>query len=341
MIVKNPTGITQNYEWSLSLAAGATADIDNSYIENIDFQEAIANTTISVLKYDKDFVSNTVVISMATAPNTPSSAQKGAMVAANTPSVLNPFVTIKDTHFYDCRLERLSATQVQLVGIASRQIWIGNVNTVLAIPISCNLSVQYAIDSTGNLTGSVLPPSTIGYIYVSNKYASLGDKLLRPSTVVPTFHEDGLYLNATRDWLFVGYVQIDLNNELASTLCVKSEYNGSPRVLLLNGFVGTQDAIVANTIESITDIEVTVLSSGHVHVSGTIEVSSTVSTDSIEIFIDSVKVAQIVGGGMVPFLYHDNVAPLTTKTYVLGMRGPGTDHQCIKDTTTMSVVCYE
>lgn len=228
MIVKNPTGSQITYMFitpNLVLGAGETAELDNSYIENVEFQQSQGSGLIAIVKYEKDYISNTIELWAGRPPTEPTINQKGAMVAANSPSPLNPFVTLHDMTRNGVRLSRFNSSNVQLVGFDSKEIWIDNDRKVIDTAIMLDITSDQALDGDGILTGSIIPKDIIAYAYLSGNGAITGDKLLRASLVTPTFYDDGLYLNTSKDWKLVGWLYVDATSDIINNLLVASNFN--------------------------------------------------------------------------------------------------------------------
>ncbi len=235
MLVKNPTGSQITYTFitpNLVLGPGESAEIDNSYTENVEFQRYLSDNLISIIKYQQDYVNNTVEIWLGRPPTEPTINQKGAMVAANSPSTRNPFMTAEDVSRNCVRLFRFSSSEVVLAGFDSKEIWIGNDRKFLSSNIIYDVTADQAIDSNGSFTGSILPKNTISYVYFSGNNAVAGDMLLRASLVAPAYHEDGLYLNSQKDWKFVGWLYVDTTNDIENDLSVESNFNAYSNILI-------------------------------------------------------------------------------------------------------------
>lgn len=237
MIIKNPTGGQITYMFvtpNLVLGAGETAEIDNSYIENTEFQQYQSSSLIAIVKYEKDYVSNTIELWSGRPPTEPTINQKGAMVAANDPSPDNPFITYQDVTRNCVHLSRYNTSNIQLTGLDSREIWIDKDRKVIEAAILLDITSDQAIDSSGLFTGSIIPKGVVIYTYLSGNGAVAGDKLLRPSLVAPTFFEDGMYLNASKDWKFVGWAYIDSADDLKSNLLVASNFSTLSNIFVYN-----------------------------------------------------------------------------------------------------------
>lgn len=282
MIVRNPTGSPITYSFTtLTLAAGATAEIDNSFIENVDFQEEQEAGNIAIVKYEKDMVTNTVTISIGESLNALTNSQKGAAVAANAPSVLNPFSTMQDLEYNDIKLYRKAENVLGLFGVRTKKIMIGSTLTTISSEITVNTQTDYTIDASGNLTTDLPLPSTTLYVYVSKT------PLVKLSATAPT----DMYLNSNRNWKYVGKVYIDSNNCMETLLSVFNEYSNYT-AYVLNDL--TETYIPETTDEEEVHKVTCLLETGDtLFVSGTVPVASTTALDTIDVYINHVSVGII------------------------------------------------
>lgn len=239
MIVRNPTPGTIIYDFAgLTLSPGQSAEIDNSFVENVEFQIAQSNGTISVIKYDKDYVTTEFKAYVAAPLNNPSNEQKGAMVLSNVPSVDNPFATMEEIEINDIILRRYNDHVAEIYGVDSRYVCVANKKHQISSPAQFDLDVQFTIDSSGNLTGTKVPASSAIYFYLSGNGASLGEKLLKASIVSPSFFVDGFYLNTDRKWKFVGWGYTDENSKLKDRTGICSLFNEKTSGIELPHLVG-------------------------------------------------------------------------------------------------------
>jgi len=341
MLIKNPTGTTLTYSFlSLTLTPGEVAEVDNSYIENTEFQLALSAGTLAVTKYEKDYVTNTVSISIGVPVNEPSINQKGAMVTANSPSPLNPFLTQQDYSVDDVVLKYLNTTSVTLEGIKTKSLLVGDERLTFTAPATLDLSSVFAIDASGDSTGSLIPVSTAFYIYVSNSSGLAGAKILRPSVVSPTWHDDGLYLNSSKIWKFMGWSFVNDTYNITSINSVISAMNKVNNCILLNTLTGTQAAVEAATIEVILGTAYTFILPANykLSMSGLVGVRSSVLSELIELYVGSnlvnnyvITVADTDLLTHINYVYYNTTGfPVLLSTNI-GIKGPGTNHSFIKD----------
>ena len=342
MLVKNITGITQTYPFGdLVLTPGQTQEIDNSFMENSDFLTALTDThTISVIKYEKDMVSNTVTISVGVPYTSPSEDQKAAMVMANTPTINNPFSTWNDATVDHVGAILDTGTTIKTQAILSRCMTIGGYKELIDPAISVDISTQVAINVAGLETASIIPTSTLFYLYVSNRKATLGAKLLRPSLVAPTFLHDGYYLNANLDWKFVAYGQTPITTclDILSPLFYITDYS-------ITGLTGVQAAVLATTYEKITGTTVSALLAPRdfVQVSIIAPFQSSIGDELITVrCLGTTRIDRIISideNMYTSFItrYSNHTDDIEYKDINVEMYGVGTTHSCNRSGINMFV----
>lgn len=329
MIVRNPTGSQITYSFTtLTLAAGATAEIDNSFLENVGFQEEQEAGNISIVKYEKDMVTNTVTISIGESLNALTNSQKGAAVGANEPSILNPFGTIKDLEYNDIKLYRKEENILGMFGVQTKKIMIGSSIITVSSEVTINTQTDYTINSAGNLTTDTPTVSSTLYVY-ANKTPSI-----RLSTVAPT----NMYLNSNRNWKYVGKVYLNSNGCMDTLLSVFNEYH-SHTAYVLDGLTETYvpettDEEEIHSVDCLFETDNTLL------VSGIIPVASSTASDVIEVHINhvnvgSLKVEEVSTNYMVSVNYPYRSLANEKKTISIGVKCSSTDCYIEMDKITL------
>lgn len=349
MIVKNPTVSTQNYTFTtLSLTPGATAEIDNSFVENTQFQLDLQNGIITIIKYiESDANYHDVTICISNPPNHPSNDQKGAMVTADSPSATNPFVTYKQINDSDVYVKFDTSSTIQIEGIKTKAIWVNNERVLIPSPITYDIAASNAINSSGGDTGSLFPVSAVGYLYFSNSQATLGGSLLLSSQVAPTYQSGlGYYLNSTKDWKFVGWLKTNASRQLDSVLSVSSFFNINDSIYKFSGS-GTQAAVSPNVVEDITSLTPSVLLPPFSFCDFKVKAvfTSTAQPNIIDILVDSVvedtiflKDINIDHTRNFSVRFENNTSSPSFVEKVIAMRGTDTTHSIKADDSFVEVV---
>lgn len=342
MDVKNPTGGTINYAFAgLSLTPGQTATIDDSFNDNLDFQLAKQNNTIIIVKYEPGQLTYNFSLEVNEDVNTPSNDQKGALVASNSPSATNKFLTMLDNYqVKDIKIKYVSATSVGLESVKSDKVVINSTLYSVNLAATIDLITTSLLDSNGAIVAGPIGANTLYYIYygITNQ--------LFPSTVAPSMHSNSLYLNSNKNWLFVGWMYTNASSQLASKMSLLNYYDKSSDVKTVSGLSGNVSGN-AGTFKAIlgTDEKVLLAKGWKVSVQATFGVFSAVASEKLEYAVGtgtnktwedkSILTETHYGAGS--YVYEETASTPTMQVLNLYFKGPSTNHSCDSSTVKMEV----
>lgn len=342
MLVRNITGGTINYAFaSLTLAAGETAEIDNSFRENLDFQIAVTNQTIAVIEYEEDSTVYQTRITISQSPNQPSNEQKGALVASTEPSALNPYITHKNTDYNDLLVQYNSTTIIDIVPVNEKRITVGYVISVDST-IQYDLTSGKVIDASGNDTLTVPQASTLYFMYIANNTSTLGEKTVALSTTPPASNN---YLTNSRRWKLIGYVATNTLTQVENKFCIASEANEWYNYLFIDNLTGSQASVSAATYEDIVGTETRVMlpKGWRIEISAILSAQTTVVPEVLEYTINDQTVVPSLPNWAVEAtspatnyfascISYEMATSIQSKTYSAKVKGPATNHSIQRDT---------